>query len=306
MPADFKVAVLLCTYNGQAYLQRQLQAIAEQDYPYIDLYVSDDGSTDATLDILKAAQVCWTKGCFQVFAGPRKGFAENFMSLVLNPAVQAHYYAYSDQDDYWFADKISHAVQSIQDHKVAALYCSRTKLVDEQERLLGFSPLFKKQPSFRSALVQCIAGGNTMLFNDAARSVLLQAGVSDVPSHDWWTYLMISGCGGFVQYDPVSRIAYRQHSDNVLGSNQGFVALQRRLVLALQGNFRHWSERNSILLAGARHLLTSDAQEALMHFQNMRSSSLFRRIYSLFKAGVYRQSWRGNVSLFLAVILRKA
>lgn len=306
MSSESKVAILLCTYNGQRYLQQQIQTISEQDFPNIDLYASDDGSTDTTLEVLAKAQSSWTKGRFEVFQGPQKGFAENFMSLVLNPEIQADFYGFSDQDDCWLSDKVSHALGCIENEKAPALYCSRTQLVDERENPLGFSPLFQKQPSFRNALVQCIAGGNTMLFNDAARCVLLQANLSRVPSHDWWVYLIVSGCGGTVQYDRVSRIAYRQHSSNIVGSNQGLMAVLRRLIMVLKGNFRGWSEHNSALLEQAKHLLTHDAQDALLHFQGMRAPSLWRRVCSLFKAGVYRQSWRGNISLLAAVILGKA
>lgn len=300
------VAVLLCTYNGQAYLERQLQTIAEQDFTNIDMYVSDDGSTDATLSILEKAKLNWSKGRFEVFAGPQKGFAENFMSLVLNPSIQADFYAYSDQDDCWFPDKVSHAVNNIESQQIAALYCSRTQLVDEQESPLGFSPLFTKSPSFNNALVQSIGGGNTMLFNQAARNLLLQANISAVPSHDWWTYMLISGCGGLVKYDPVPRIAYRQHSSNIIGSNLGSRALLRRCVMVLNGNFREWSKCHSVFLEKVKYLLSDDAQDALLYFQGMRSASLFRRVYSLFKSGVYRQTVRGTFSLLVAVILGKA
>lgn len=301
-----RVAVLLCTYNGQDYLEQQIHTIAEQDFSNIDLYVSDDGSTDETLKLLAQAQAAWSKGAFEIFQGPQKGFAENFMSLVLNPAIQADYYAYSDQDDVWASDKVSTAFARIKDQQNPALYCSRTQLVDEQLKPLGYSPLFSKQPSFRNALVQCIGGGNTMLFNHAARALLMDAGVSSVPSHDWWTYLIVSGCGGVVLYDPIPRIAYRQHANNVLGSNQGFTAIVHRCHLVLKGNFRMWAECHSVLLEEVKHVLSGDAQHRLMFFQGMRSSSAFRRIYSFFKAGVYRQSLQGSFLLLVAVIIGKS
>lgn len=306
MSSAFKVAVLLCTYNGQAYLEQQLETIAEQAFTNIDLYVSDDGSTDATLTILETFKLSWTKGCFEIFAGPQKGFAENFMSLILNPAIQADFYAYSDQDDCWFVEKISHAVRCIEHQQDAALYCSRTQLVDEQEHPLGFSPLFRKPPSFNNALVQSMGGGNTMLFNQAARKVLLQAKISAVPSHDWWTYILISGCGGFIHYDPVAWMAYRQHAHNIVGSNQGYKALLIRCVMVLNGRYRAWSVHNSVLLEKVKPLLSDTAQHTLVYFKMMRSPSLFKRVYGLFKAGVYRQSLLGNVFLFVAVIIGKA
>lgn len=306
MSSAFKVAVLLCTYNGQAYLERQLQTLMEQDCPYIDIYVSDDGSSDTTLAILQAAQSAWSKGRFEVLAGPRQGFAQNFMSLVLNPAITADFYAYADQDDCWFTDKISYAVQRIQHHQCPALYCARTQLVDEQENPLGFSPLFTRPPSFKNALVQSIGGGNTMLFNQAARHLLLQADVSNVPSHDWWTYMLISGCGGVVDYDSVARMAYRQHTHNLVGSNKGIKALLERCVLVLKGRYRDWSEHNNLLLSQVEGMLSPEARHTLQHFRAMRSSSVVRRVQGFFKSGVHRQTSVGNVFLLLAVLMGRA
>lgn len=53
------VAILMATYNGSKYLQEQLDSIARQNHHNWILYVSDDGSTDATLDILQAFQQAW-------------------------------------------------------------------------------------------------------------------------------------------------------------------------------------------------------------------------------------------------------
>ncbi len=55
---------------------------------------------------------------------------------------------------------------------IPALYCTRSRLVDQHGKLIGFSPLFNKKPCFQNALVQNIAGGNTMVFNKAALNIL--------------------------------------------------------------------------------------------------------------------------------------
>jgi hypothetical protein len=56
--------------------------------------------------------------------------------------------------------------------------------------------LFVFPPSFRNALVQSIAGGNTMVFNVALKRLIENAGPLDVPSHDWWVYILVTGSGG--------------------------------------------------------------------------------------------------------------
>jgi hypothetical protein len=71
--------------------------------------------------------------------------------------------------------------------------------VDARGVSIGLSPLFEKPPSFANAIVQNIGGGNTMVFNEAARQLIAQT-VKDaqVVSHDWWAYLLVSACGGAV------------------------------------------------------------------------------------------------------------
>ena len=50
------VAILMCTFNGELFLEEQLDSIERQDYKNWTLYVKDDGSKDTTLNILKTYQ----------------------------------------------------------------------------------------------------------------------------------------------------------------------------------------------------------------------------------------------------------
>ena len=181
------VAILLCTYQGEKYLAAQLDSFAAQTYPSWKLWVSDDGSTDATLDQLRAFAERHQPGQVTLQAGPRKGFVKNFMSLICEPTLHADYYALSDQDDIWHPDKLERAVKWLRDvpQGQPALYCTRTELIDGAGQPIGFSPLFTRPPAFANALMQNVAGGNTMVMNNAARDLLVEAGADiDVVAHD--------------------------------------------------------------------------------------------------------------------------
>jgi hypothetical protein len=105
-----------------------------------------------------------------------------------------------------------------------AVYGSRTSLIDSEGQTIGVSPLFRKPPAFANALVQNIAGGNTMVFNEPARQLLIKAGGAvDVPSHDWWLYLLATAGGGTVHYDTWCSVRYRRHERNLVGLNIGIV-----------------------------------------------------------------------------------
>jgi hypothetical protein len=84
--------------------------------------------------------------------------------------------------------------------------------------------------------VQSIAGGNTMVFNQKARELVVFCGADvDVPSHDWWLYQVTAACGGQVHYDAYPSVRYRQHAHNVIGSNMGWTASMHRIHMLQKG-----------------------------------------------------------------------
>jgi glycosyltransferase involved in cell wall biosynthesis len=93
-----RVAILMCTKNGAAFLGEQLKSIAEQSHTDWSLFVSDDGSTDATRKILKDFAGDRTQKV-TVRNGPGQGVCANFLSLATDPSIEADYFAFSDQDD---------------------------------------------------------------------------------------------------------------------------------------------------------------------------------------------------------------
>ena len=303
-----KVAILLCTYQGEKFLPRQLDSLMTQTYSNWTLSVSDDGSKDRTIGILENYQQEWRNGRLTIYHGPKQGFCSNFLSLTCKSNINADYYAYSDQDDVWDADKLQRAVDLLDKvpSTVPALYCSRTLAVDNDDQPLAMSPLFQKTPSFANALVQCIAGGNTMLFNNAARQLMLTAGEHvNVVTHDWWVYLLVSGSGGRVFYDPVPTIRYRQHGGNLVGMNDSWTNRLLRIHKLLQGHYKDWNERHIQALNSIREILTPENQVILDLFSATRQKSLLPRLNGLIQCGVYRQTFLGNMGLIVAAIFRK-
>lgn len=303
-----KVIIFLATYNGEDFLEKQLESLIAQTHTNWELWVSDDGSTDTTLALLNEYQQRLGADKVHILSGPRKGFAANFLSLIGTTQATGDYYAYCDQDDEWEPTKLEKGLQWLDslDKSKAALYCSRTKLVDEQGVELGYSPLFTKAPSFLNALVQNIAGGNTMIFNHTALNLLRQAGDKVIiVSHDWWTYLLVTGAGGFVYYDPQSLINYRQHSANLVGSNSDWQARFSRIFMLFQGRLRQWNDLNIKALLDAKHLLTAENKTVLTKFVLARDSSFVLRPFKAKLLGIYRQTFFGNVGLAIATLFKK-
>lgn len=294
--------------QGQGYLREQLDSIVRQTHHNWTIWVSDDGSSDDTHTILREYRAKLGESRLFIHSGPSDGFAANFLSLACNAGITADYYAFADQDDVWESDKLAHALhwlQTVPSH-LPALYCGRTRSVDANNQDIGFSPLFTKPPCFTNALVQSIAGGNTMMFNNAARRFLRKAGADvKVVSHDWWAYLIVSGCGGHVFYDPEPKVRYRQHDTNLIGAKRGWSAGMTRLRMLFHGRFQNWNSINLEALKTMREHLTPENKLALDEFSKARNSHFFARQAGILRSGIHRQTVLGNIGLIAASMLKK-
>jgi glycosyltransferase involved in cell wall biosynthesis len=302
-----RVAILMCTKDGAAFLGDQLKSIADQTHANWILIVSDDGSTDDTRAILERFSESHS-GKIIIRSGSGKGVCANFLSLASDPTIDADYFAFSDQDDIWYRDKIQRALSWLVTvtENLPALYCGRTELMSLDGRSKGFSPLFTRPPTFRNALVQNLGGGNTMVFNRAAKRLLEAASGVEVVLHDWWTYQLVSAAGGSVHYDSEPVLRYRQHPDNLIGSNQGLSARLFRIRMMLGGRFREWNGTNIAALRRLPvHLIRSRNREILELLANARSASLLKRLQYLRQSGVYRQTVLGNLGMLAAAVLKR-
>ena len=116
-----RVNVLLSSYNGEAFIEEQLQSVAAQEGVTTNIIVRDDGSTDGTRDILDRWQ---ESGKLTWYGGDNIGWSDSFMHLLVH-APEADYYAFCDQDDIWMPDKLKVAVEHLERHPdTPTLYCS--------------------------------------------------------------------------------------------------------------------------------------------------------------------------------------
>jgi glycosyltransferase involved in cell wall biosynthesis len=297
-----QATILMAVKDGARFLPEQLASIAAQEDVSWSLVAADDGSADDSPEIL-ADFARAHPGRVRIVPGPRSGIARNFLGL-LAQAPNADLTAFSDQDDAWLPGKLARAAEALSrvPDERAALYASRTIVCDAGLRPLGLSPLFRRTPSFRNALVQSIAGGNTMVLNRAglrlAQSALPRAG--GVAMHDWWLYQVVAGAGGEVIYDPEPALLYRQHGGNAIGANASWPARFRRAALVAKGRFRAWNEANIAALREAAPLFTPENRALLEGFAAARRAPLAPRLAALRRLGLYRQTRGGDASLWFA------
>ena len=302
------VAILMCTYNGEAFLEEQLDSIQHQDYKNWTLYVNDDGSKDATLDILKRYQKKWGNKKLHIRRGPHIDFSQNFLQIICDKKIQADLYFLSDQDDVWMPHKLSHTIKKISklDDSKPTLYCARTTYVSsDANRVLGQSDIFLRPPSLRNAIVQSIAGGNTMAFNNALKKIMGQFKVIDIVSHDWWLYIVNELSGGETFYDPECTILYRQHNRSLIGANTGFMAKLRRLRMLLMGVYRDYNSKHLSALNKINLPSTRPNIKLIDDFFTKRDKAMLERLRMIGNLGLYRQTLDGQIALYFGAILHK-
>ena len=232
----YTVQVLLSTYNGEAYLKEQLDSILNQKNVAVKLFVRDDGSSDGTVDILRAYAALHEN--IQYLCGENCGVVASFFRLFELSDPDVDFYALSDQDDVWDEDKLSIACQKLEqmrkakspkkkknDSQIRAfatplLYCCDAWNTDNELNPLPESMQTAGKeliPDFRNALIENIARGASIVFNQALMSYIRISMPQDIYMHDWWLYLVAS-CFGEVYYDSAAHYKYRQHAGNTLGA----------------------------------------------------------------------------------------
>lgn len=297
------VTILMCTFQGQQYIAQQLNSFSRQKYAEFNLWVSDDGSTDGTLEIIKEYRTPDGRPA-RIVQGPKRGFAANFLSLICDGTLSPGWIALSDQDDVWFPDKLSRAMALLEplNPDRPAMACGRTLLTDGDLNPLGPSRKHRHF-TFRNALVQNVVAGNTIVLNPAAHRLIRAAGVVDVPYHDWWCYLLVTGAGGQVIYDPDPCMEYRQHGQNVLGENRSIQAVVRRAQSFQSRKWRGWFTANMAALQASRALLSPTTQELIDRYTDHPCDTSISRTRALWSMRPYRQRPHETAALYLGSLV---
>ena len=225
-----RVAILMSTYNGEKYLHEQIDSLLCQKGVGVEIFVRDDGSTDSTISLLD--EYADKNSNMHLSIGKNLGVSNSFMNLVEHAPDEFDYYAFSDQDDIWLEDKLSKAIEAIEDIDSPALYYSNQILVDSRGSEIGLR--YNEMPvlSVELLLDANKASGCTMVWNSDLQKILS----THIPSeeflrnrfHDEWVAMVASVCGKIV-YDENSYILYRQHDNNVVGANESPIPRLKKL-----------------------------------------------------------------------------
>lgn len=219
-----RVIVLLSTYNGEKYLESQINSVLNQKNVEIKIWVRDDGSTDKTHEILNNYQ---KKGKLKWYSGKNLKPAMSFMDLVFT-AEDAEYYAFCDQDDVWDENKLEVAISKIKEKdNILAMYYGSQRLVDKNLNVISVHRVNPNRSPYASFVINN-AAGCTVVFNKKLFQKLREHRPRWVYMHDNWTYKVCASLGGFIYVDENPYISYRQHGNNVVGLNSNLFGKIKR------------------------------------------------------------------------------
>ncbi|WP_137656377.1 glycosyltransferase family 2 protein [Bifidobacterium moukalabense] len=233
------VDILMATYNGEKYVGEQIESIQAQSFNNWRLLISDDCSSDDTLEIVKkyAEQ---DPRIIVVSQGKRYGSAKlNFMSLLT--AADAPYVMFCDQDDVWLPKKIEltlakmYELEQLHPREQPLLVFTDMKVVGEDLHILDesferYSQIDSSRTSFNQILAQSVGAGCTMMCNHVLKELLQGTSHSAyMIMHDWWISLIAASMGSIGHVSQATSL-YRQHEDNSVGASH-FSPFERMLHL---------------------------------------------------------------------------
>lgn len=297
------VQILLCSRNGAELIEEQLDSFLTQTHQDWSLWVSDDGSTDATLPKLEEFARRHPGRVARIITGPCQGSAANFLHLLSHPDLPPGIVALSDQDDAWLPHKLERAVaQLAQAGDAPCVWSARYWYADADLTPRRCSDPWRKGPSLQNALVQNILSGHTLTLNAAALALLRRAGTPAVAHHDWWIYLVMMACGMRAIVDQEPALYYRQHSANAVGQRSTLNARLSRLSALKSGQMGIWVRENLAALLAADLPLTPVARSIA---QDWLAASPDERPGLLQSIGAHRQSRAETALLHLAARMGK-
>jgi glycosyltransferase involved in cell wall biosynthesis len=200
------ISVCLATYNGGVYVDEQLRSVLAQLGPDDEVVVSDDGSTDDTLEVI--ANLGDSR--IRVFDGRgRLGVARNF-ELALQAACGDTIFL-CDQDDVWLPGKVERCLAVLADYPLVVTDCV---VVDGE--LNPLPPSFFRMRHSRPGVLHNLWKNSYLGCCMAFRRELLQIALpfpSRIPMHDMWLGMIAESNGGTC-FVPVPLLLYRRHGGN--------------------------------------------------------------------------------------------
>ncbi len=306
------IDILMATYNGEKFINTQIDSILCQTYKEWNLIIRDDGSTDKTVEIVKEYEKKYpNKIKFICDEKTSNGAKNNFFKLMKYST--ADYIMFSDQDDYWLEKKIENSVKKIKKYEkeyldVPILVHGDLKIVDESLKVINNS-MFRMQKlngdknKFSDYLVQNNVTGCTMIINKKLLN-LCDIIPDNAIMHDWWLALIASTFGK-VFFDHNPYIYYRQHANNVEGAKDitKFNYILKKILdyKSIKCSLEQTNEQAKDFKKVYYSKLKKSDQVVLNEFINLQNKSKLKKIMTIRKFKFYKSGFIRCIGYFIFV-----
>lgn len=306
------VSIVMATYNGEKYLEEQIESILSSTYQDFELDIFDDGSKDSTMEILDRYQRQYPDKIFVSQNKTNLGVTHNFLNAVNR--TTADYVMLCDQDDVWKKDKIARTLKRMRQMEVQfgkelpiAIFTD-AHVVDSDLNILHESffcsgRLNPRLTDLPHLLMENKLIGCTVMINGAIRKVLQSNNLPDKARfHDGWLGLIASSIGkiGFIK-EPT--LLYRQHEGNVVG-DRGFLSYiinrignlrkQKKALLELQLQAGEFADLYS-------DFLDENKLDLMLKFSKLNEESFIARRIIIIRNGYLKSGIIRNIALLIIV-----
>lgn len=288
-----KVEILMATYNGENYIEEQIESLFNQTYTNWNLLIRDDGSKDRTIEILEKLEKQYPDK-IKLLRDSKGGLKakDNFLELLRNS--KENYIMFCDQDDVWLPNKIEITLKKmLKVEEGPTLIHTDLKVVDKNLNIISnsfwkFQNINPSRKAYNYLIVQNNITGCTMMINRE----LANLSNSEFPNglmHDW-VIGIIASLKGKIEYIKESTILYRQHGNNDVGA-KGY----SQTILKKIKNFKKIKNEiykiNDQLEIIVKNIEINDfeLQKKINQFINLPNKNLFYRKYWLIKNNFTKQ-----------------
>lgn len=311
-----KIIILMATYNGENFIEEQLDSVLDQSFTDFSLFAGDDGSTDGTRKILERYKEKLSDRVNLFYNEYPVGVRKNFLNLLSSALDKAEYFMFCDQDDVWDKDKIKLTLKTMKvmekryGKKTPLLVYTDLSICDE--KLTVISPSMRKASGFDNInslarlLVENKVTGNTVMINSALARLALRTPVEELAQnievHDRYLALLAC-CTGRTAYIDIPLVRYRQHSKNLLGAKKSF--LKEALLSFKKENKEKVKNSYRLMYAQARQVLKLTENErkkdVLKAFISMEGASGIYKIITCIRWGFFKSDRLLSLSLMFRI-----
>ncbi|MDY5105722.1 MAG: glycosyltransferase family 2 protein [Actinobacillus minor] len=318
-----KIAILLATYNGQDYIEEQLDSILQnikkldKNHYLVDIIVSDDSSGDLTINHIIEFKKNYPN--IYILDSKKKGGAlANFSFLLKNVDENYDIYFFSDQDDYWLPNKMLSFIEKFdvesEANEVPILVHSDLSIVSQDLFPLSHSMFnyqkLNKDASAYNLIVQNSITGCVMAIN---RSLLLKAKNSQIQNsimHDWYIGIIASLFGKIYFIDKPT-ILYRQHAKNEVGAKKFNFSYIISKLSKFKENYKlallsleRISQQAKLFIEDFGHELLPEQRRFIKMYASINTLSIYSRL-KLFLEGFRKNGTVRNIFYIYFLIMRK-